>query len=162
MVAAIRVLAASGWADKVELVVFGGTAPDGLTELGIPIRSVGKVTDDAALARLYSACDVMVVPSEQEAFGKTLVEAMACGTPVVAFASGGPTDIVEHGATGFLADPFDVESLAAGIIWCIEDDNRNAALGDRARFRARQEFEIDVVAQRYQDLYSQILTRKAA
>lgn len=162
MVAAIRMLAESGWSDRIELVVFGGTAPDGISDLGIPIRSVGKVSDDAALARLYSACDVMVVPSEQEAFGKTLVEAMACGTPVVAFASGGPTDIVAHGETGYLADPFDVRSLADGIIWCIEDAGRNAALGARARARAQDEFEIDVVAQRYQSLYSQILARKAA
>lgn len=162
MVAAVRLLADAGWSDRSELVVFGGTAPDSLSGLGIPIRSVGKVTDDMALARLYSACDVMVVPSEQEAFGKTLVEAMACGTPVVAFDSGGPADIVEHGRTGYLARPFDVGSLAEGIVWCIEDEARNAALGERARGRARREFEIDVVAERYQDLYSQILTRMAA
>src|SRR3546814_3188647 len=86
LVDAIRLLVASGWGEQLELVVFGGSAPQGLPDLGVPIRSVGSVTDDRALARLYSACDVMVVPSEQEAFGKTLVEAMACGTPVVAFA----------------------------------------------------------------------------
>lgn len=157
LVDAVRVLAASGWAEQLELVVFGGTAPEELGDLGVPIRSVGLVTDDAALARLYSACDVMVVPSEQEAFGKTLVEAMACGTPVVAFATGGPVDIVEHGRTGYLADPFDVESLADGIVWCIEDDRRRAEIGARARRRAERDFEIDVVAERYEALYQQVL-----
>jgi len=159
LVDAIRLLVATGWADRLELVVFGGTAPDGLADLGVPIRSVGSVTDDASLARLYSACDVMVVPSEQEAFGKTLVEAMACGTPVVAFATGGPMDIVEHGRTGYLAEPFNVASLAEGIMWCIEDDRRKADLGVRARKRAEREFEIDVVADRYLSLYHRILAR---
>ncbi len=159
MVEAVHLLARTGWSNRVELVVFGGTPPPGIADLGIPIRSVGKLADDAALAKLYSACDVMVVPSEQEAFGKTLIEAMACGTPVVAFASGGPTDIVEHQISGYLAEPFSVDSLANGIIWCIEDDARNAALGGKARARAEREFEIDVVAQRYQSLYRQILSR---
>lgn len=159
MLDAARILAQSGWGDRVELVVFGGAAPDDLSTVGLPIRSVGNLSDDEALASLYSACDVMVVPSEQEAFGKTLIESMACGTPVVAFATGGPLDIVQHGHTGFLARPFDVEQLASGIIWCIEDDERNYKLGDRARSRAADEFEIEAIAGRYQSLYHQILSR---
>lgn len=159
MIEAVRILAERGWSDHAELVVFGGEAPSDLFDLGLPIRSVGRVDDDDALAHLYSACDVMVVPSEQEAFGKTLVEAMACGTPVVAFARGGPTDIVEHRRTGFLAEPSNVEDLANGIAWCLEDRARNAELGRQARHRAKCDFEIDIVAGRYESLYQQILSR---
>ncbi|MEQ8396054.1 glycosyltransferase family 4 protein [Thalassobaculum sp.] len=159
MVDAIRILVEQGWSDRIELVVFGGGAVDDLATLGVPVRSVGELSDDTALARLYSACDVMVVPSEQEAFGKTLVEAMACGTPVVAFGSGGPVDIVEHEKTGFLAQPFSVQSLADGIVWCIEDEGRKRELGRSARDRAEHEFEITKVADRYHSLYRQILSR---
>ncbi|SMF58975.1 Glycosyltransferase involved in cell wall bisynthesis [Tistlia consotensis] len=159
MVEAARLLARQCWSKRAELVVFGGEAPSDLADCGLPIRSVGRVDDDAALARLYSASDVMVVPSEQEAFGKTLVEAMACGTPVVAFASGGPLDIVEHGRSGYLAGLGKVEELARGIAWCLEDPARNAALGRSARVRAEREFEIEAVAGRYQSLYHQILSR---
>ena len=101
----------------------------------------------------------MVVPSEQEAFGKTLVEAMACATPVVAFAEGGPLDIVEQGETGWLATPGSAESLAEGVAWCLEDPARTAELGRHARARAEREFEIAAVADRYRSLYHRILSR---
>lgn len=159
MVDAVRLLVDRGWSEHAELVVFGGEAPRELADSGLPIRSVGLVNDDEALARLYSACEVMVVPSEQEAFGKTLVEAMACATPVVAFASGGPLDIVDHEETGFLAEPSSVEALAQGVAWCLEDPARNAELGRRARARAERDFDIGSVAGRYQALYHQILSR---
>lgn len=159
LVEAVRILAASGWGDRAELVVFGGEVPETVAMLGLPVRSVGQVDDNDALARLYSACDVMVTPSEQEAFGKTLIEAMACGSPVVAFDCGGPVDIIEHGHSGYLAEPFDVADLAAGIAWCIEDRDRNRELGQRARAKAEERFDIGSVAESYQSLYRQILSR---
>ncbi|HZD26082.1 MAG TPA: glycosyltransferase family 4 protein [Alphaproteobacteria bacterium] len=159
MLRAVRLLAEAGWSERAELVVFGGEVPDGLADLGMPVRSVGLVKDDRALARLYSACEVMVAPSEQEAFGKTLVEAMACGTPVVAFANGGPCDIVQDRRTGVLAAAGDVGELAAGIVWCIEDEARNRELGRLARTRAKREYDIGVVADRYHSLYGEILAR---
>lgn len=161
IVEAVRILSNSGWSDTIELVVFGGAASDELAETGLPIRSVGNIDDDNALAKLYSACDVMVVPSEQEAFGKTLVEAMACSTPVVAFACGGPLDIVEHQRSGFLAEPFSARSLADGIVWCVEKDDRKARLGRYARTCAEREFDIHAVADRYCSLYQQILSEAA-
>src|SRR3546814_8296671 len=82
---------------------------------------------------------------------------MACGTPVVAFATGGPTVSVEHWRTGYLAEPFSADSLADGIVWCIEDDHRKAEIGSRARRRAEREFEIDVDAERHESMYENIL-----
>ena len=59
----------------------------------------------------------MVVPSRQDNLPNTAVEAHACGTPVVAFRTGGLPDIVEHQRTGYLAQPFHTQDLAAGISW---------------------------------------------
>ena len=56
----------------------------------------------------------------------------ACGTPVVAFRTGGLPDIVEHQRTGYLAQPFHTQDLAAGISWVLEDPQRRAALGSGA------------------------------
>lgn len=159
MIDAARLLAEAGWTDRAELVVFGGDAAADPPSLDLPVRAVGEVNDDDALARLYSACDVMVVPSEQEAFGKTLVEAMACGTPVVAFDCGGPVDIVEDGETGVLAEPFSAAALADGIARCIGDDGRGREMGRRARARAERLFSIEAVADRYDSLYRLILSR---
>lgn len=157
LVEALRLLERFRRSGDTEVLVFGDLQPDAMPDVGLPVRFLGPIADDLILSRLYEAADVMVAPSVQEAFGKTLVEAMACGTPVVAFDHGGPADIVEHGATGYLARAFCPEDLARGIAWCIDDDGRNAELGRQARRRAESEFDIGVVAGRYEALYEEML-----
>jgi glycosyltransferase involved in cell wall biosynthesis len=142
-----------GKIDELELVVFGQLAPKELIDFGFPVRYVGRLHDDLTLAILYSAVDVMVVPSRQEAFGQTASEAHACGTPVVAFDSGGLTDIVKHLQTGYLAMPFDPASLAEGIIWVLSDRARHASLSVTSRQRALDRFSYPVVAEQYRKIY---------
>lgn len=157
MTLALREMSAQGWGERSEVAVFGGPTAADMPELGMRARFLGPIVDDAKLATLYNAADVMVVPSLQEAFGKTVIEAMACGTPVVAFDSGGPADIIEHARTGYLAKSFDPEDLAHGIIWCLERKERAADLGTRARGAVEERFDIAVVARRYRRLYERIL-----
>jgi glycosyltransferase involved in cell wall biosynthesis len=64
---------------------------------------------------------VFVIPSRQDNLPNTGLEAHACGTPVVAFATGGLVDIIDPEITGSLAEPFDPISLAAAIRWVLED-----------------------------------------
>lgn len=147
--------------DELVLNVFGNVSVADLPPVNVKVHAFGAIDDDHLLAKLYSACDVMVAPSLQEAFGKTLAEAMACGTPVVAFNSGGPADIVTHGETGYLATPFEPEDLARGIAWCLEAEDRRRALGEAARRRAEREYSIDHVGARYRDLYHELLEAAA-
>lgn len=156
---ALRRLTAWCWSTRSELVVFGDTEPDSMPDLGIPTRFVGHIDNDEQLASLYAAGDVMVVPSIQEAFGKTIIEAMACGTPVVAFGSGGPVDVIEHCETGYLAEPFDPTDLARGIAWCLEDPERRRRTGQRARERVESTYDIGAIAGQYTELYRRILSR---
>src|SRR5262249_13017479 len=90
LIAAIEKLKGSERAANLLLVVFGDKKAGSQPDLGIECRNVGYIDDDQRLSLLYSAADIAVVPSIEEAFGKTLIEAMSCGTPVVAFDSGGP------------------------------------------------------------------------
>src|SRR3546814_10586979 len=103
---------------------------------------MGHIDDDERPAARYTAADVMIKPSLQEAFGKTLIEAMACGTPVVAFDSGGPGEIVLHKETGYLARPFDSDDLARGIAWCLSNDVQ--PLGATARKRVESEYRTEI------------------
>ncbi len=106
----------------------------------------------------YSAADVFVAPSRMEAFGKMLVEAMACGTPVVCFDSTGPADIVEHKVTGYKAVPFRPVNLAEGIDWCLSLDQAQARFVKLAsRARAVSYFDSAVIAAKYVQLYKEIL-----
>lgn len=159
LVAAAGLLASEGWSGKADLIVFGSQAAPGAPAFGLDARFVGRIDDDRILARLYAAADVMVVPSRQEAFGKTVVEAMACGTPVVAFDDGGPREIVDHKKTGYLAQPFEAGDLARGIAWCLKQDARSDPLGPRAREAALSRYDIAAIAARYLSTYEGILDR---
>ena len=101
----------------------------------------------------------MVLPSRQEAFGQTASEAHACGTPVVAFATGGLVDIVDPHITGALAEQFDPLSLAAAIGWVLEDPQRRRQLGTAARQRAERLWEPARVARLYGEVYGQAVER---
>tara|TARA_B100001121_G_C18549088_1_gene554511 strand:+ start:122 stop:772 length:651 start_codon:yes stop_codon:yes gene_type:complete len=118
-----------------------------------PIEFLGSFNDNISLRLLYSAADVMVVPSIQEAFGQTASEAHACGTPVVAFRIGGLIDIISHKKTGYLAQPFEAYSLAKGIEWVIEDEERNKKLSIEARIKAEKEWDSEIIAQKYIKAY---------
>ncbi|UGV40303.1 glycosyltransferase family 4 protein [Methanococcoides orientis] len=136
---------------------FGRTNNEDLDLLGINYKALGFLRDSISLRLAYSAADVFVAPSVQEAFGKTLIEAMACGTPVVAFDATGPKDIVDHKITGYLAQPFDTYDLARGISWVLEDDDNLHSLSIHARIKFENRFGIEAIAMKYSDIYSNIL-----
>jgi glycosyltransferase involved in cell wall biosynthesis len=141
----------------LELVVFGQLAPKEPVDMGFPVHYTGHLHDDVSLRLLYSAADVIVVPSRQEAFGQTASEAHACGTPAVAFDNSGLVDIVRHQQTGYLAKAFDTEDLARGIKWVLADDRRHAQLCQTARQDAVSRFSYPVVAAQYKSLYRSLL-----
>ncbi|MGL5805785.1 MAG: glycosyltransferase, partial [Xenococcaceae cyanobacterium] len=72
------------------------------------------------------------------------------------FNSTGLQDIVEHQQNGYLAEPFEIEDLARGITWVIEDTQRYVRLCDRAREKAEREFNIELQASRYKTLFQEI------
>ena len=157
---AVDMLGQNGWGGSPQVMIFGSDAPESAETS--PIRFMGPVNDDETLTKLYSAADVTVAPSMQEAFGKTLIESFACATPVVAFRSGGPIDIIDHGENGYLADPFDSAALAHGISWCLSAPGHASQLGLRGRAKAEASYDILIVARRYRDLYRRILEDRRA
>lgn len=137
------------------LAVFGAQRLD-LPDLSMEVRFIGTLTDDIALSVLYAAADVMVVPSRQENLPNTIMEAMACGTPAVAFRTGGIPDLIEHQYSGYLAEPFDTGDLARGIAWTLEQSGSDSRLGNNARDKVEREFALEVVSERYMKLYSEL------
>ena len=160
LIEALEILSHKYSHDNIEIIIFGASAPAELQDLGFPVSYMGYLWDDISIALLYAACDVIVVPSIQEAFGQTASEAMACACPVVAFRTSGLNDIVDHQQNGYLAEPFDPADLANGISWVIEDTQRQEQLSQEARNKAVHEFESQTIAKRYLDLYENILEAK--
>ncbi len=142
--------------DDVELIVFGSSQPKNAIDFGINTHYMGHINDDKSLVSLYNAADVMVVPSLQEAFGQTACEAMSCATPVVAFATTGLLDIVDHKVNGYLAKAFDTKDLANGIEWALNASNYDE-LCQNAREKVVNSFDSKLVAKKYIALYEKIL-----
>lgn len=138
---------------ELELVIFGQLAPRESLDLGLPAHYLGHLHDDLALRVLYSAVDAFVIPSRQDNLPNTGLEALACGTPVVAFATGGLPDIVTHQNNGYLAEPFLPESLACGIAWVLNDRERHAVLCQNARECAVTRYAPGVVTASYRKVY---------
>jgi glycosyltransferase involved in cell wall biosynthesis len=157
---ALQSLSKKGWQDKLELVIFGASQPENPIDVGVKVHYLDSFQDDTSLALLYSAGDVLVVPSMQEAFGQVASESLACGTPVVAFTATGLKDIVEHQQNGYLAKPFEADSLAKGIAWVIEDDSRYKRLRICAREKAEQKFKLELQAHRYLSIYKSLGTAR--
>lgn len=131
----------------------------GTVKLSSKLRhhSLGAITQDRWLSVVYSAADVYVIPSIQEAFGQTVIESMACGTPVVGFAVGGIADSIRDGLTGVLVPPFDVSRMGAAITDLLTDRQKRAAMSEHCRRIAVSEYAMDVLAQRYEELYKTLL-----
>lgn len=142
---------------ELELLVFGQSRPQPSPDFGFPIHYTGHLHDEMSLRILYSAADVMVVPSRQDNLPNTAVEAQACGTPVVAFNVGGLPDIVTHQQSGYLAEPFDTAELARGIQWVLKEPQRHAQLCAQARANAVKKFAYPVVAKQYLTVYEEVL-----
>jgi glycosyltransferase involved in cell wall biosynthesis len=145
--------------EQLELVVFGQSRPVQPLDLRFPIHYSGNLHDDLSLRLLYTAADVFVIPSHQDNLPNTGLEAHACGTPVVAFATGGLVDIVDPHITGVLAQPFDSLSLAAAIRWVLEDPQRRRQMGAAARQRAEGLWAPARVAGLYGEVYGLVTGR---
>ncbi len=143
---------------KYFLVFFGRISPHLAGKTGLEFKSFGFVHDTVTLRLLYSAADVFVAPSLMDAFGKTLVESMACGTPVVCFDATGPRDIVDHKKNGYKAVPYEAEDLQQGIEWVAYSD-RYDQLSASAREKAQTTFDTRLIAEHYHRLYLEILNR---
>ncbi len=142
--------------DKVLLVFFGGIEQALIKETGFEYRVFGYLGDNISLRLLYSASDVFVAPSLMDAFGKTISESMACGTPAVCFDATGPKDIVDHKINGYKARPYSAEDLAAGIKWVLQTSDYQQ-LSANACKKVKENFSNTVIAQKYIELYQKML-----
>lgn len=142
---------------KITLLVFGSGK---LPASGGRYRFIelGNVTSPHLQSLFYSACDVFAAPSRIESFGLTALEAMACGTPVVAFRSGGLVDVVVDGETGLLEPKLgSVMGLHGQLDWMLQHLAERRNMGLEARKRVEKQFSSALMAKRYLELYKAVL-----
>jgi glycosyltransferase involved in cell wall biosynthesis len=137
------------------LVSVGRDAPP--VEAQIPHLPLGYLGSEHLRSLVYSAADVFVIPSLYDNLPQTVLEATACGTPVIGFAVGGIPDMVRPGVTGWVVPPQDVGALRAAIRALLQDPARRAEMAANCRRIAVEEYALEVQARRYIELYEMIL-----
>lgn len=143
--------------ERVECLVFGS----GEIETSAAVSKVhhfGYVDSPQKQALIYSAADIVVVPSCEDNQPQVGLESMACGTPVVAFDTGGIPEYVRNETTGLLAKLRNEEHLAERISWLANHNEARIKMGQRARLMMEQEFDLRQQSEKYRMLY-QSLTR---
>lgn len=117
-----------------------------------------EFNDDLSLARLYAACDVLVAPSKADTLPLTVLQAMACGTPCVAYEVGGMAEVIEHQNNGYLAEPFDVKDFAKGIDFVLANEERCELLATNGLNKIHAGFTSKCEASQYLKLYEELLS----
>jgi glycosyltransferase involved in cell wall biosynthesis len=144
-------------ADAVTLVSIGSHQP--ALEADLSHVHLGSIQSDLLLSVFYSLADVFVIPSRQDNLPNTVLESMACGTPVVGFGTGGIPDMVRPDETGWLAEPEDASALRQAIAGALSDETERNRMADRCRQIVEEEYTLDVQARAYKSLYESLLNQ---
>ncbi|MBK7626700.1 MAG: glycosyltransferase [Bacteroidales bacterium] len=137
------------------MLSFGsGTVPAGTD---VPMLHLGNVANNNLLSIIYNCADVFVIPSLEEAFGQTALEAMSCGIPVVGFNTGGIPDMIQDGITGYrLGKKGNVISLADSIKWCNLNEKEYRYMAN-CREKVLEGFTLENQAEKYMNIYKTLI-----
>jgi len=146
-----------------DLVLAGSSAPpesfwNRANDYGLrsQIRYVRRPDTDELVA-LYQNASVFALSSDEEGLGMVILEAMACGIPVVSTRSGGPDGIIDGGENGFLTPLGDADEMAKCLCVLLEDRDRNMEFGRRARMTAKTNFSLESTGDAFLDIWENML-----
>ena len=142
--------------NKIKILCFGEPNED-LNKLTIPVFSLGYIKSDDILSTVYSASDFVVLPSIEDNLPNIILEAMGCGTPVIAFASGGMPDLIIPNLTGKLAIPFEENSLSDAILEMVFNQNDRLRMSYECRKFIETKYALRNQAENYLNLYKLLL-----
>ncbi|MBE9111567.1 glycosyltransferase [Nodosilinea sp. LEGE 07298] len=144
---------------QIKILNFGRSSLSfkNLDGLGVHVISLGYVTSDEELSYIYSAANVLLLPSLEDNFPNLMLEAMSCGTSVIAFLTGGMVDLIDDGETGRLVKLGDIDGLSKAILDSLINPNKYEEMGLKARHKIEENYSLQHQASRYTDLYKKLL-----
>lgn len=142
--------------ENIELIIFGNRDTKDVPDFPVKTTFLGTISEEEQLAICYSAADVFLAPSLEDNLPYTVMESLACGTPVVGFTTGGIPDMVQHQVNGYLAEYRSSADLAAGINWVFKHTEREL-LRSNARKFIMENFSEQRVAEQHIGLYQTLL-----
>ena len=145
--------------ENIELVIFGNKDQVDMPEFPFKTTFLGTISNDSHLAKCYSAADAFITPSLEDNLPNTVMESLACATPVVAFKTGGIPDMVRHLENGYLAKYESSEDLATGMEWLYHEDHA-ADIQKEARRTILMQFSETVIAEKHLSLYQSLINQQ--
>lgn len=140
---------------QVQALVFGAIEGEERLNKKINIKYLGYLSENQMI-KLFHNVDIYVMPSLDDNLPGTVMESLACGTPVIAFETGGIPDMICHKKNGYLAEYNNSEDLAKGIFW-VMTNNKNNVLGKFGREHIVNCFSENVVANQYVELFNRLI-----
>lgn len=138
---------------QLEILVLGKAEPEALNSLPYRAHALGLVQEQEKLVQAYGAADVFAIPSLEDNLPNTVMESLACGTPVAGFQTGGIPEMVGHLQEGFIAPQRDSHALAEGIFEILQGKIPLEKHRKAARRKVESEYANRVVAERYLKIY---------
>ncbi|MBN1115589.1 MAG: glycosyltransferase family 4 protein [Bacteroidales bacterium] len=145
-------------ADNLVLLLAGKNTT--AIEKNIPVETkyLGYLTTREQLVQVYNAADLFLLPSLEDNLPNTIMEALSCGTPCIAFKTGGIPEMIEHLSTGYLAEYKSDTDLANGILWAFQQDMNKLSVN--ARKFAVENYSEEVVGNKYYKLYQSVISKE--
>ena len=145
--------------DDTAIAILGGHAEDVAEQLPLPTFPIGYINDERKIVAVYNSADVFVLPSLEDNLPNTIMEAMACGVPCVAFKVGGIPEMIDHRRNGYVASVRDAADLAEGIEWVLAP-MRHEELSSEAVKKVNLRYSQHSVAMKYIEVYNQAIAFK--
>lgn len=141
---------------RIEILIFGQAQASDFEGLPFKVNILGKLSDLETIATAYSAASVFVSPSIEDNLPNTIMESMACGTPVVGFDVGGIPEMIDHEKCGYLAQYKSAEDLARGIYWTLFEADYQKLI-THSRQKVLDNYAENVVAEKYKKVYQSLV-----
>lgn len=140
----------------IEIILMGNSGDELPLLFPFKTHSLGYLSNERQIAQAYSCADIFIIPSLEDNLPNTIMEAMACGTPCVGFATGGIPEMIDHLQNGYVAEYKSAEDLANGIRWVLEHPDKDS-LSKACVEKVKRCYAEEIVAKQYIRLYQDLL-----
>ncbi len=145
------------WPTNVELVVFGSVEQEAIEQLDVPVHLLGRLNGTDAISKAYASSDIYIIPSLQDNLPNTVMEALACGVPVLAYNTGGIPEMVINGFNGQVVTYADTQALADGIIKLMTKSDLKT-MSQNARQSVVDRYSYNIIGQKWITTYKKIIS----
>ncbi|KIO54183.1 glycosyltransferase [Flavobacterium hibernum] len=143
--------------DSICLLTVGNNSSQIKEVLNFSHHHFGEINSTEDMIKIYNLSYVTLVSSRFESFSQVTLEAMACGSPVIAFDSSGPSEIITNNIDGYLVESFSIKDYAQKIDLIISDENLRDSLSANARFKAIEKYSYKAIGEIMKDYYKKIM-----